>query len=1124
VCLFATGFTWLREMVLSDWIAVLFPTTKAWFRQPWGMKPQHTMTLLSFFFLAALSALAQAAKNDNETKLIQKGAVVERVTKGGQADKAGIRVGDILLDWSGDAAFAEIESPFALPRIETEQSPRGMVRIGGLRANTKHTWLLRSYGWYLATRPNMQGELLRIYEEGHELAKAGKVVDAVERWRSATVLAQKSEDSWLPSWLLLRSAQWLLWAGQEQTAFQFYKEAVQRAAASTSEVRADLLWQWASALESSGDTIGARQRYEDVVLEWQKVGPETIAGAAALVDLGRLALRQGDLAKAEACFNQVLAMRKHLSADSVQIAVSLINLGRISEGRGDLAKAEDHYRRALAAETKRVRHSSRLAEALSNLAALAYQRGNLAGSELYYHKALVEAERSSPGSLEEADVLEALAECVAERGRPSEAERFQRRALAIRQKESPESLVVASSLAGLGRTARIRGDLDEAEEYYQQALAIAEKSIPVPLELSNFLIGAGNVFRARQELGKAESCYMRALIIMDTLAPGSANHTDTLAVLAGILRQQRRFDESSRLYEQALTEIEQKAVHLGGVEDDRFRYEAFHAEPYREYVSLLLETGKAERAFEVLEASRAHSLLEILSRGHIDIRQGVDHSLLARERRLQQLINAKSDYQIRALQEKHTEEQAAAMVTELDRLLGDYQEVQGTIRASSPAYTALTKPRRWTVKEIQGLLDENTILLEYGLGKERSYVWVVSATSIDVYELPKRAEIENVVRAVYRLLNARNSASEEDTELQREARYRKADAEYERTAAQLSQMILAPIAPFLERKRLLVVSDGGLQYIPFAALPAPRERVRDNGKAGAAVPLVVEHEIVNLPSAAVLAELRQREGGRAKALKAVAVLADPVFDGRDERVLPARLGNFPGAKRSDVTAPRRPIQVSFATDRLTRSLAEIEQSKTQRLFLARLPASREEAKAILAVTPAGKGMEALDFEASRATAMNPALAQFRVVHIATHGLLNSKHPELSGLVLSMVDKQGKSQNGFLQLQDVYNLQLAADLVVLSGCETGLGKQISGEGLIGLTRGFMYAGAQRVVASLWSVSDKATAELMARFYRAMEKDGLAPAGALRRAQIEMWRQSMWSSPYYWAAFQLQGEWK
>ena len=190
----------------------------------------------------------------------------------------------------------------------------------------------------------------------------------------------------------------------------------------------------------------------------------------------------------------------------------------------------------------------------------------------------------------------------------------------------------------------------------------------------------------------------------------------------------------------------------------------------------------------------------------------------------------------------------------------------------------------------------------------------------------------------------------------------------------------------------------------------------------------------------------------------------------------------------------------------------------------RLRFSRAEADAIARLVPESQRLEAVDFVANRATATSADLNQYRIVHFATHGLINSRHPELSGIVLSLVDQKGQPQNGFLRLNEIYNLRLNAELVVLSACQTALGKEIKGEGLIGLTRGFMYAGAPRVVASLWRIDDRATAELMARFYRGMLKDGLRPAAALRAAQVSMWRDNRWSGPHYWAAFTIQGEWK
>ena len=192
--------------------------------------------------------------------------------------------------------------------------------------------------------------------------------------------------------------------------------------------------------------------------------------------------------------------------------------------------------------------------------------------------------------------------------------------------------------------------------------------------------------------------------------------------------------------------------------------------------------------------------------------------------------------------------------------------------------------------------------------------------------------------------------------------------------------------------------------------------------------------------------------------------------------------------------------------------------------LDRLEFSRKEAEAILALVPENQRSSALDFAASRATATNPDLSQYRIIHLATHGLLNNVHPELSGVVLSLVDPKGTQQDGFLRLNDIFNLNLPAELVVLSACETGLGKDVRGEGLVSLTRGFMYAGSKRVVVSLWNVKDSATAELMTKFYQQMLDKGVNPVAALRAAQLEMWKTQAWKSPYYWAAFVVQGEWR
>jgi CHAT domain-containing protein len=279
----------------------------------------------------------------------------------------------------------------------------------------------------------------------------------------------------------------------------------------------------------------------------------------------------------------------------------------------------------------------------------------------------------------------------------------------------------------------------------------------------------------------------------------------------------------------------------------------------------------------------------------------------------------------------------------------------------------------------------------------------------------------------------------------------------------------------------VIVGDGTLQYLPFAALPLPA--------SSDAAPLLASYEVVHAPSASVLLELRRDLQARAVAPRTIAVIADPVFGAEDSRLRPRR---GPGVARGAA--------------------------------YPRLPDTRVEAQSILKLVEKDQALSALGFAANRATLTSHALEPFRIVHLATHAFVDSARPELSGLVLSLVNERGEAEDGMLRLHDVYNLRLGADLVVLSACRTALGKDVRGEGIIGLTRGFMYAGARRVVASLWSSPDLGTAELMSRFYRSLLKQRLSPAAALRAAQLSLWRSGRWHAPYYWAGFTVQGDWR
>jgi CHAT domain-containing protein len=476
---------------------------------------------------------------------------------------------------------------------------------------------------------------------------------------------------------------------------------------------------------------------------------------------------------------------------------------------------------------------------------------------------------------------------------------------------------------------------------------------------------------------------------------------------------------------------------------------------------------------------------------------------------LQQKLNAAAERQTRLLSGKYTDELATRLQKEIDALTAEYQQVEAQIRRNSPRYAALMQPVPLTVREIQrNLLDADTVLLEYALGEERSYLWAVTTTSVNSYELPKRAEIETVARRVYELLgDGKQWTQSNDVNIQ-----------YAKAAGQLSKMLLDPVAGQLKGKRLVIVSDGALQYVPFGALPSLQEKQKTKTKKQPAAiePLAVAHEIISLPSASTLTVLRRETANRIQAAKSVAVFADPVFDNNDER-----LAKVKADQSKNSAQPTNNFNNSRA---LLERAYNLSDQPNELRAIARLPFTRREAETILAIAPAGSSLKALDFTANRQTVLSHNLSGYRIIHFATHGLMHSHYPELSGIVLSLVNEQGQPVDGFLRLNEIYNLNLSADLVVLSACQTALGKEVKGEGLIGLTRGFMYAGSPRVVASLWKVDDVATAELMKLFYQKMLKEKMRPATALRAAKVEMWKQKRWNAPFYWAAFELQGEWR
>ncbi|PYS49580.1 MAG: hypothetical protein DMG13_23170 [Acidobacteria bacterium] len=628
----------------------------------------------------------------------------------------------------------------------------------------------------------------------------------------------------------------------------------------------------------------------------------------------------------------------------------------------------------------------------------------------------------------------------------------------------------------------------------------------------------GHIYESKGEIDRALEHYARALALNE-IAQDRFGRLITLYRIAYSLRRAGKVAEAGATSERALDMIEKlrASVANSGL---RTSYFASVGQQYELYIDVLMqlrhEDGSAPsdvQALEVSERSRSRTLLHRIGETRLSISEGVDPKQIEREVSLRILLDGRSEQYTQLLSTNPNSKAIPELSDDVRRLTAEYDELQGQIRIRSPRYAALVQPEPLKLEEIQRqVLDDDSLLLEYALGEENSYLWAITRGDFTSFVLPKRSEIDKKVRGLRELMTARMALPGEKL-ADYQARVKAAEAQYPQAAAELSRILLGPVADRLWMPRVVIVADGVLQYLPFGALPTPQ-----SAQTSTSIPLVIEHEVVNLPSASALAVIRHEAPLRGSPDRTVAVFADPVFEVADSRVHKTRpLVSSAQRNPSRTTARTAPVVSLSQALRGSDALGV-------RIDLPRLPSTRLEAEAILAMVPEDRRMAALGFDATKAAAMNPDLKRYRMVHFATHTVLNDDHPDLSSLVLSLVDERGNPQSGFLRLRDIYNLKLSAELVVLSACETALGKEVKGEGLMSMVRGFMYSGTPRVLASLWKVDDEATAELMKEFYTQLLEHGLTPAAALRQAQIAQMQKKSRQSPYYWAGFQLQGEWK
>lgn len=846
-----------------------------------------------------------------------------------------------------------------------------------------------------------------------------------------------------------------------------------------------------------------------------------------------------DHSKALQTAQQALAIFKSVS-DSEGVAEARMQIVLYHVALGELIEAEEVCQEALR-YWRQQNNLQKQASALIYSSFIAQRRGDWPGTLAL----LIQAQgliNPQTDLVEMAQIANSFGFVYNQSGLPDIALGEYQRALDyFRQKDLPRG--VNRMTMFIGYTHFLRGDYVAAATSLNQALASFEHELDVAQcreQLAQVEIGLGQYNNARQHLQASLAIYQNANNPMEVArvlallgkvdeAEGAVARarTNYLNALRTFQQVGDRFNEAAANfglgklelkagdYDRAETYLKQSVEttedlrRASVARDLTTAYSASVYERYQTYIECLLQKHKLQpsRGFDVLafqtsELARARALAELLRDTQSSFVPGVNRSLAARERKLRQLINVKMSERVRLLAKKlqaspgaNTDnlqsqlDQLEASVTPLQR---EYAEVRTSLRKVNPLFDQVTEPTAYSLEQIQHdvIDDDQTLLLEFLLGEEVSYAWAVTRTGIKTYELPKQQLIADAAEKVYAEVS--EEPNDERTQRLNEATER------------LAQLVLSPLAEELKAQRLIIVADGPLHYIPFQLLPAPN---------GTREPLIVNHEIVNAPSASILGRLRQENRQRGPSTKLLAAFGDPVFPANYAEFKSPAAGDLVASAEANELEPWRRIwrDVSRTPDNSTpENLQPLTYSKfeLQRLKDLGGPAA----------------FVARGFDASRESLGRLNLSQFSVLHFATHGLLDPEHPEFSGVVLSMVNTSGQPQDGFITIPDVYALKAPVDLVVLSACHTGLGKKVRGEGLIGLTSGFMHAGASSVAATLWKADDQATAKLMEYFYANMLEKNMRPADALRAAQNTMRTTPPWQSPHFWAAFTLQGEYR
>jgi CHAT domain-containing protein/Tfp pilus assembly protein PilF len=1044
------------------------------------------------------------------------GVVVEEALPSGAAQRAGITAGDVLQRWevttaAGARRHGTLGDPLVLADIEVEEAPRGTLVLAGRRGGERRSWTMPSGEWRLLVAPRLGADAERHrYERMRRAVATGGDIAA-----EATTLAgeiQRTGRDRQACALLLHVGDLCLQAKRWAEAKTAFENA--RALAADDHALAARAWEGAAAVaQKSNDLPRAEAGYREAVRacervpdsaarlacallrvrvayvayqrgdleaseeQWrrsleirERIVPQSLATANSWNGLGMVAAVRGRLDEADAYYGKALAVGESVDPGSAIVARALANRGSITRQRGDLATAEHYYRRSLTVFETVDPEGPELAYALQALGVLARRRGDFDAAETYLRRTLGILEAQSPDSPAVASCLINLGGLHEDREERDRAESYYRRALAINERVAPEGTEMAITLANLASVTAVAGDTAGAVKLHERALAIRRRRAPGSLDVAKTLSALGRLALASGDPARATRLHKEALAFRRRLAPGSAVEAESLHDLGTVLRGQGRKREALARWTEALSVLDTQRGRFSDSAQTRGTLGVRHSGFFADLVELATEVGEHERAFHIVERWRARGFLAMLAERELTFATADAPRELLQEQRDSDIAYDAAQARLARLQPGRDDAAIDKALAEIEELRQQRARTSSAIRQASPRLGSLQEPQPLDLAGARRALDPGTRLLVYAVGTDRTLLFVapdaaetkVPPLTVAILPVGRKALEQRIATFRGLIARGRESAALEPALITQ--------------ARRLFDDLVAPARTALAgARRLLIVPDGALHALPFTALV-----IADGPRY-----LAEEWPLHVAASATVYAELKKQSppAPRSGGLTLLA-FGDPGY------------GEAPASPAAE------PWMLARARG------------------LVSLPATRREVESIAALYP-GASRTYLGADATE-TRAKAEMAHARLLHFACHGLLDARFPLDSALALSRGEEAG--DNGLLQAWEVIErVRLDADLVTLSACETGLGRDIGGEGLIGLARAFQYAGARSVLASLWEVSDRSTALLMERFYGGLKR-GLAKDEALRAAQAAVRGQAEYAHPYHWAAFQLSGSWK